>query len=305
MSGRFERVSVIIPARNEAANIARSVRAIAEQGDVADALEIIVVDDGSTDNTAIVARNAGATVIQNGTGGNPGAARNRGAISSRGDPLIFLDADCVVKPGWLIAILNAHADGETIVAGSLALPGGLSATARCDYYCGWYLAHAKRPASYVPHAPAPNLSVRRQAFFSTEGFSERGYHIASEERGWQADLAARGHRIRFVPDACAQHYNRPGLRNLVLRSYRWGFAAIEGKASTGTARMAWLYRYPRTLIVASLPLAFAHATYILWCWLRARCWEPLWMSPLILLSSFAYTVGMSRGGIAWLRQRAR
>ena len=165
--------SVIIPARNEAANIANVIKAILQQTPDRGKLEVILVDDGSTDNTVEIARTAGAVVIEAGlteSAGNPAAARNRGATEARGDPLIFLDADCVVGEGWLQAILAAHARGETIVGGSLALPAGLSVTARCDYYCGWYLVHPRRPAGYVPHQPAPNLSIRRVVFFDSSGF---------------------------------------------------------------------------------------------------------------------------------------
>lgn len=302
----FDKVSVIIPARNEAAAIARTVGAVLSQERSGYDLEVIVVDDGSTDDTVPRARESGAHVIRfSEAGGNPAAARNRGAAASKGDPLIFLDADCEVADGWLAAFLQTHAAGETIVAGSLDLPPGLRFTARCDYYCGWYLVHPRHPAGYVPHAPAPNVSVRREAFLSTGGFEEVSYSIASEERSWQAELRRRGHRIYFEPRAKAMHYNRPGLANLLRRSYRWGYAAIGSKHETGTARLAWLYRYPRLTIVVALPLAFVHAVYIIGCWLRYGIYEPLLMLPLVLLSRFAYAAGMIMGGLRWLRQRDR
>lgn len=298
------KVSVIIPARNEAANIAGTVGAVLSQERSEHQMEVIVVDDGSTDDTGQRAKEAGARVIRcSEVGGNPAAARNRGAAASEGDPLIFLDADCEVAEGWLAAFLEAHAAGETIVAGSLDLPPDLPVTAKCDYYCGWYLAHPRRPAGYVPHAPAPNLSVRTEVFLSTDGFEELPYSIASEERAWQAELRRRGHRIYFEPKAKAKHYNRPGLGNLLRRNYRWGYAAIGSKHETGTARLAWLYRYPRLTIAASLPLAFIHAVYIIACWLRYGVYQPLLMLPLVLLSRFAYAAGMIIGGVRWLRQR--
>jgi len=303
-SSSFSNISVIVPARNEASCIAQTVRAIIDQSTATCAVEVIVVDDASTDDTVRCARDAGARVIELAdSGGNPAAARNRGAKAATGDPLIFLDADCQVADGWLDAFLDAHRAGETIVAGSLDLPAGLGVTAQCDYYCGWYMVHPDRPAGYVPHAPAPNLSVRRDAFFTSSGFEELPYSIASEERAWQAELRNKGHRIYFEPRARAYHFNRPGLANLLRRSYRWGYAAIRSKNQSGTARLAWLYRYPRLLIVASIPLAFVHTVYILACWLRAGVYRPLLMLPLVLLSRLAYGVAMMTGGIRWLREQ--
>ena len=157
-------VSVIIPARNEESLICDVVENVMRQCPPNGEIEVIVVDDGSTDRTAEVAKRAGANVVQLkeiGKGGNPAAARNWGARLSKGDPIVFLDADCVPLDGWLQAILQAHKAGEIVVGGSLELPSGLSFIARCDYYCGWYLVHPKMPAGYVPHHPPPNLSVRR------------------------------------------------------------------------------------------------------------------------------------------------
>lgn len=301
----FPLISVVIPARNEEASIGGVVRSVIGQCPSGSRVEVIVVDDGSTDHTVREAQRAGARVIgQNGSEGNPAAARNRGASVATGDPLIFLDADCIPGEGWLRAILAAHEGGATVVGGSLALPPGLSATARCDYYCGWYLVHPRRPAGPVPHHPPPNISVRREAFLTTSGFSEQPpFNYTNEERVWQAELRRGGHSIRFEPAAWVSHYNRPGFRNLLRRNYRWGYTAIESKAQTGAARMAWIYRFPRLLIALSPILAIAHTTYIIGCWLRAGVVEPLLMLPMVLASRLAYIFGMAVGGIRWMRHR--
>lgn len=299
------RISVIIPARNEATFVPRVISAVLAQRPTNADLEVIVVDDGSTDGTPAAARAAGAVALElAGAGGNPAAARNRGAAAATGDPLIFLDADCIPAEGWLSAILAAHERGATVVGGALDLPLGLPASARCDYYCGWYLVHSRRPAGNVPHHPPPNLSVRRAAFLSTSGFTEgRPFSYTNEERQWQAELQRAGHHIYFEPEAVAHHYNRPGFVNLLRRNYRWAYTAIESKSETGAARFASLYRHPRLLIAAGLPLAFAHTAFILGCWVRAGVFEPLWMFPAVLASRIAYVAGMAVGGIEWLRRR--
>jgi len=303
----FPVVSVVIPAHNEENLISRVVRSVLGQCPAGSALEVIVVDDGSTDRTAEEARRAGARVLEPGrdrNGGNPAAARNLGAFAATGNPLIFLDADCVPGEGWLDSILAAHAGGETIVGGSLELPLGLPAMARCDYYCGWYLVHPGRPAGVVPHHPPPNLSVDRDAFRGTSGFTDRPpMEYTNEERAWLGELQRSGHRIFFEPRAVAFHHNRPGFMNLLRRNYRWGYTAIESKSRTGAARMAWLYRHPRLLIFTSPLLALAHTAYILGCWGRAGRYEPFLMLPAVLASRFAYAFGMAAGGIQWIRRR--
>jgi glycosyltransferase involved in cell wall biosynthesis len=297
--------SVIIPARNEAHTIARLIEAVLAQRPPDWNVEVLLVDDGSTDDTAAVARAAGARVVELGSragGGNPAVGRNRGARAAIGDPLIFLDADCLPAPGWLGRLLAGHQAGATVVGGALDLPDGLSFMARCDYYCGWYHVHSRRPGGQVPNHPPGNVSVRRDAFASTSGFTEQQpVAYAHEELAWQSEVLDRGGRIVFDPHAVVYHYNRPGFRNLLRRNYRWGFSAIESKAQSRSARFAWIYRYPVLLVAAGLPLAVGSAGYILWCWVRAGMLEPLLMAPVVLAARLAYSAGLVAGGIRWMR----
>jgi glycosyltransferase involved in cell wall biosynthesis len=279
-------------------------------------VEVIVVDDGSSDATALRAREAGARVLtarvreQSPDRGNPAAARNQGAAAASGDPIVFLDADCLPADGWLAALLAAHDAGAAVVGGSLALPPGLPVSARCDYYCGWYHVHERRPAGVVVNHPPGNLSVRRAAFAeavaATGGFTEaQPIAYAHEELAWQGALRARGHAIRFEPRAVVHHYNRPGFGNLLRRNYRWAYSAIESKAETGAARMAWVYRWPRLLVAASFALVVPQAAYIIWCWMRAGVLEPVAMFPAVVAARMAYAAGMAAGGVRWLRAKSR
>lgn len=298
-------VSVIIPARNEARSIAGLVEAVREQAPPGWSVEVILVDDGSTDDTAAAARAAGARVVELGQrpgGGNPAVARNRGALAATGDPLVFLDADCRPAPDWLARLVATHADGAAVVGGALDLPPGLSPMARCDYYCGWYHVHSRRPAGEVPNHPPGNVSVRRREFERTPGFTEQQpIAYAHEELAWQAAILRRGGRIVFEPRAVVAHCNRPGFRNLLRRNYRWGFSAIESKAPTGAARLAWVYRYPALLVLASLPLALASTGYIVYCWARAGILEPVLMLPAVLAARMAYSAGLVAGAFRWMR----
>jgi 4,4'-diaponeurosporenoate glycosyltransferase len=111
-------VSLIIPARNEAHNLPRLLDSIRAQP--APPLEVLVVDDGSTDATASVATAHGATVIPSlalpdGWRGKPWAL-HQGALAAKGELLLFLDADCWLEPGGLDAILAAYEGGAFSVA---------------------------------------------------------------------------------------------------------------------------------------------------------------------------------------------
>jgi glycosyltransferase involved in cell wall biosynthesis len=97
-------VSVIIPARNATRYLREAVSSILEP-DTAVALEVIVVDDGSSDGTAALAAELGARVVAQEASGI-GAARSRGVSAARGAIIGFLDADDRWAPGGLAARLE-------------------------------------------------------------------------------------------------------------------------------------------------------------------------------------------------------
>jgi mycofactocin glycosyltransferase len=298
-------VTVVIPARNEAGRIGPLVRAVLAQDARGRGIEVVVVDDGSTDGTVAEARAAGARVLEpepGGEVGNPAIGRNRGAALAGGDPIVFLDADCAPAEDWLGRLLDEHERGAEVVGGSLDLPPDLSLTARCDYYCGWYHVHSGREGGEVSNHPPGNLSVRREVFARAGGFTERQpIAYSHEELAWQAAVRRAGGRIVFVPGARVYHYNRPGFGNLLRRNYRWGYSAIESKAGTGAARASWVYRYPGLLVAGSLPIALGTTVYIIACWTRARVVEPLLMLPAVLAARLAYSAGLVAGGMRWIR----
>src|SRR5271163_4007679 len=100
-------LSIVIPARNEERNIPRLLQSIAESTEYSP--EVLVVDDASTDSTALVARNLGATVIASaplpvGWTGKTWAC-HQGVLHATGDTLLFLDADTYFVKGGLDRVI--------------------------------------------------------------------------------------------------------------------------------------------------------------------------------------------------------
>lgn len=112
-------ISIIIPARNEEANIARLLESIQQQS--SQPLETIVVNDGSTDNTASIASQLGARVIDvealpDGWMGKPWACQQGAntANCATGDWLLFLDADLILEPSALHALSQVCAGSDQV-----------------------------------------------------------------------------------------------------------------------------------------------------------------------------------------------
>jgi len=108
-------ISVVIPAYNEEKYLGRCLRALRNQNYPRSCYEVIVVDNGSTDSTAEIARSCGARVVREGVKG-VAWARQRGALAAMGEVIAFTDADTIVLPHWL-ARIAAHFTADPTLGG--------------------------------------------------------------------------------------------------------------------------------------------------------------------------------------------
>jgi glycosyltransferase involved in cell wall biosynthesis len=109
------RISVILPAKNEAESLRQTLPALWAAFPNA---EVIVVDDGSTDATATVASACGARVLRSPYSMGNGAAIKRGARDATGDVLVFMDADGQHDPNLIPLLLRKLEDGFDMVVGA-------------------------------------------------------------------------------------------------------------------------------------------------------------------------------------------
>jgi glycosyltransferase involved in cell wall biosynthesis len=211
-------VSVIVPARDAAATLPRTLAALAAQ--VLDGgCEVIVVDDRSRDATVRIAREAGLGPVIGSDAPGPAAARNAGAAAAAGRILAFTDADCFPTEGWLAAGVAALAGGADLVQGAVApdpdaRPGPFDRTLWVDADRGLY--------------QTANLFVGRELFGRLGGFESWLGPVAAKELaedvllGWAARRA--GGVVAFAPEAVVHHAVHPrGARGFVAERLRLRF----------------------------------------------------------------------------------
>ena len=222
----------MVPARNAAEGLPRLLDALAVQQ--ANGLEVIVVDDASTDATPDIVRSAGnVRLVQAGEHAGVARARNLGIRSAGGGLVAFVDADCVPSPNWAERAVAAFADLQAdILAGqidvTMARPSPVALVDLVHYY---------DQQRYVSEgfAATGNLWVRREVFERAGLFDERLER--GEDQEFVRRAVAAGARLHYAPEVSVSHQAR-GLGAQVRRCFAIGtdrgVAGLRSRARSGS-----------------------------------------------------------------------
>jgi mycofactocin system glycosyltransferase len=222
----FPVVSIVIPVLDRAEELGRCLDSLARIDYPQEKLQVIVVDDGSSDDSASVARRSGATVVYSGgTGRGPAAARNVGAAHAGGEILAFIDSDCTASPGWLAELVPLFRDQKTAAVGG-KVEGMCSASAVDRYEAvmsSLSLGSRERLGNSGDdtfYLPSCNLLVRRSVFLSVLGFQE-SMHVGEDvDLTWR--LRDAGWTIVYLPAGNILHQHRSTLRSFMSRRFDYG-----------------------------------------------------------------------------------
>ncbi|RZU53026.1 poly-beta-1,6 N-acetyl-D-glucosamine synthase [Krasilnikovia cinnamomea] len=223
------RVTVVVPAYNEAANIAETVRSLVGS-DYPD-LDVIVVDDGSTDGTADIVerlRLPRVHVIRQANAGKP-AALNTGVRHAHGEVLILVDGDTVFAPdavGRLIQPLRDPRVGAVSGNTKVANRGGLLGRwQHLEYVIGFNLDRRMFDiARCMPTVPGAIGAFRRAAIRDIGGVSD---DTLAEDTDLTMAIIRAGWRVVYEPDAIAWTEAPATLRQLWRQRYRWCYGTMQ------------------------------------------------------------------------------
>jgi cellulose synthase/poly-beta-1,6-N-acetylglucosamine synthase-like glycosyltransferase len=223
-------VSVIIPAYNEAAGIAATVRSMAAST-YRGRFEIIVVDDGSTDDTAAIARDLGVPfvrVITQANSGKPGAL-NRGIAEARSDILVLVDGDTIFEPDTIDRLIAPMSEldvgavsGNTKVGNRRGLLGGWQ---HLEYVMGFNLDRRLFDLlGTIPTVPGAIGAFRREALAAVGGVTT---DTLAEDTDLTMALCRSPWRVVYAPDALAWTEAPSSLRQLWRQRYRWSYGTMQ------------------------------------------------------------------------------
>lgn len=203
-------VSVVIPTLNEQQYIASCLRSVLNCRHDDFDVEVIVVDNGSTDSTLDIVKQHPVRLYQK-TDCFVGAVRNYGAEKGRGEILCFLDSDCVVRNDWL-------ENGVAMLQGTevSAVGGSYITREQPNWVEKYWVLNGGYSVTDGIHLVGGCIFVERQAYDAVGGFDES--LNSGEDYEFTEDLRAKQYRVDIKPDINLVHMGNPqGIESFVKR----------------------------------------------------------------------------------------
>jgi len=286
-------VSIVVPVYNRSQMLGQCLYTLCRQSYPKERYEIIIVDDGSTDDSAEIAQSIGREwagslrVIQQENHG-PSSARNAGIFASQADYIAFTDSDCIPDLDWLRSlVLTLTATQSDGVGGPIANEAQRSWVA--DYLLATHFFRHRERRGSIDYLLTANVIFKREALLAVQGFSRK-----KGVWGEDADLSFRLKQSGFILALSTQgqvtHYGAPGsFRRLIQDLYRYGRGnAILSRHWSNQRTPPWeLLRHSAAAMLAPI-IAFRLIR-------TAGFIKALSFLPLIVTEHLAFCCGLLRG----------
>lgn len=275
-------VSFIIPMFNAEKTIEQCLTCIRNLDYPESKIQIVVVDNHSTDSSASIVKSFGIDLLLK-TEGNISRVRNHGANAATGEILAFVDSDCLVQPNWLNAALPALKD-ETVgaVGSGYAIPG------KGTWIEKSWLSEYRGPNKPTNFVPGGNLIIKKDVFLKIGGFNEA--LITGEDSDICNRITSHGNTILKVSGMINAHLgNSKSIRHFLKKETWYGINMMDLLLENGPSKvfiLSVLFIFSEASIVFSLlySLSFRNIYFILSFLLMIS----------ILISSAAYKASKSK-----------
>ncbi len=228
--------SIIVPCYNRSDEIVDLVQSFNRQTFPKERFEVLLVDDGSTDDTtAVVSELIKSSpfrirFFQRDHEG-PGPARNFGMSQAKGDYFLFIDSDCIADPNWLselaLAIEQEKPDAfggpDSVLDNFTPLQKAIDYSMTSFLTTGGMRGRSKRKlAKYYPRSF--NMGIRREIFEKLGGMGALRH---GQDLEFSRRIVASGAKVIFVSKAVVYHKRRSSLRKFFRQMFNWGVARIN------------------------------------------------------------------------------
>jgi len=217
-------ISVVIAGYNEEKHIAGCIEALLKSDYPKSKTEIIVVSDGSKDNTVKIAKKYPVKVVAYKENRGLSYARNIGAENAKGEIIAYTDGDCRVDVDWLYHIARSF-DNENIgcVGGPNITPPEDPFLAQCTARAPGCPTHVLIDDTKADHVPGCNMAFRKSVLKEIGGFNEI-FRIAGDDVdvGWKLQKA--GYIVKYNPAAQVMHHRRNSIKAYIKQQFNYGLS---------------------------------------------------------------------------------
>ncbi len=220
-------VSVVIGVYNGADTISDCLESLLEQNYPRDAYDIIVVENGSTDNTTEVVQRYPVRLFHNEVRGLA-PARNFGLARSEADVVMTTDADCIVHPDCLAELVKPYADPQVGGVGGNILAYDDGNRNDIELFSDRYaplVNYRGGDHEFLPHFCGAHASFRRDLLNQIGGFDARLLTAEDIDISWRIQLET-GTRLIYAPEAIVYHRHRATQAGLARQYRHYGFSEI-------------------------------------------------------------------------------
>jgi len=244
-------VSVVIPAFNCEKTISKTIQSVLVQS--YGNLEIIIVDDGSTDSTAKIISGFKSVRYFYQKNSGPASARNAGAMKSKGGIVFFTDSDCIAHADWIETAMKCFNDEVAVVAGSYGIANQESLLADCIFE-EIKFRHTKLMPRFPKAFGSYNFGVKKNVFDEVGGFNS-GYSSASgEDNDLSYKILKAGYKILFEKNALVDHYHPNKFWKYMKEQFRHGYWRVKMYADHPKMAKGDDYTFWKDIV--EIPIAF-------------------------------------------------
>jgi len=228
--------SIIVPSYNRSGELVELMESFGRQNIDKDKFEVLIVDDGSTDDTEKIINNFISKMdfqirFFKRSHEGPGPARNYGMSKAKGDFFLFIDSDCIADENWLkelsIAIENEKPDAfggpDGVLPNFTPLQKAIDYSMTSFLTTGGMRGHSKKKlAKYYPRSF--NMGIHREIYEKLGGMGTLRH---GQDLEFSRRIVASGAKVIPVPDAKVYHKRRTSLKKFFRQMFNWGVARIN------------------------------------------------------------------------------
>jgi len=211
-------ISVIIPTHNSESTIERCIRSLTLQSYPREKFEIIVVDDGSKDQTVEYAKKDGADMIVISEPCTLGHARNLAAEKAQGKFLAYIDSDCEAKEGWLGTIAK-ELETLSAITGPIENGASQSLVAWSEYLLEFSEFNEYKSRSQTNFLPGCNQACTKESYKAAGGFPDLRL---SEDVFFGESLKRAGIIPYFIPEMQIRHLGTTDMKKFLSKMELYG-----------------------------------------------------------------------------------